>query len=152
MEEVREKYDPLYSVIPPHITLVFPFESDISTLELKEHVHDSLREISPFTLRLQGVTGSGGEYLFLNVKQGNDEIIRIHDLLYTGILKEYYFREVSFIPHITIGRLQSKKDFRQALLQTSKFDSTFETKINSICCEVIANDDQSEPEFWFHFE
>jgi 2'-5' RNA ligase len=111
-----------------------------------------LREISPFTLRLQGVTGNGGEYLFLNVKQGNDEIIRIHDLLYTGILKEYYFREVSFIPHITIGRLQSKKDFRQALLQTRKVDSTFETKINSVCCEVIADDDQSEPEFWFHFE
>ena len=37
IQEIRKKYDELYSIIPPHITLAFPFNDDISNDELKEN-------------------------------------------------------------------------------------------------------------------
>ena len=30
IQEIRKKYDELYKIIPPHITLVFPFKNEIS--------------------------------------------------------------------------------------------------------------------------
>lgn len=38
IESMREKYDPLFGLIPPHITIVFPFESSISNDDLKLHI------------------------------------------------------------------------------------------------------------------
>ena len=35
IESTREKHDPLFRLIPPHITIVFPFKSNISNDELK---------------------------------------------------------------------------------------------------------------------
>ena len=43
--------------------------------------------LHPFNIVLKGVTGSEEEYLFLNVKVGNDQIIELHDKLYSGLLK-----------------------------------------------------------------
>ena len=34
IKNIRKKYDPLYSLIMPHITLVFPFSDNISNQEL----------------------------------------------------------------------------------------------------------------------
>ena len=33
IQDIRDRYDPLASKIAPHITLVFPFESEISSLK-----------------------------------------------------------------------------------------------------------------------
>ena len=38
IESTREKHDPLFRLIPPHITIVFPFKSNISNDELKSHI------------------------------------------------------------------------------------------------------------------
>ena len=38
IENIRQKHDPLFELIPPHITIVFPFKSDISNDELKSHI------------------------------------------------------------------------------------------------------------------
>ena len=34
IDEIREKYDPLSELVRPHITIVFPFEMDITNEEL----------------------------------------------------------------------------------------------------------------------
>ena len=38
IDNLRAKYDPLFSLIQPHVTLVFPFESTITTAVLAQHV------------------------------------------------------------------------------------------------------------------
>lgn len=43
INKIREKYDPLANCIPPHITIVFPFDSDISIDDLKSHVNKVLK-------------------------------------------------------------------------------------------------------------
>ncbi|WP_460288954.1 2'-5' RNA ligase family protein [Clostridium sp. CTA-7] len=50
---MREKYDPLANCIDPHITTVFPFESDIYINELKEHFNEALKDVKKFSVSLK---------------------------------------------------------------------------------------------------
>lgn len=36
INEIRHRYDPLANLLRPHITLVFPFESDMTNDEVEE--------------------------------------------------------------------------------------------------------------------
>lgn len=45
IDEIREKYDPLSNNVRPHITLVFPFESNISKVDLQNSLIPSLQEV-----------------------------------------------------------------------------------------------------------
>ncbi|MGF2614936.1 2'-5' RNA ligase family protein [Rossellomorea vietnamensis] len=150
IEELRAKYDPLYQLITPHMTLVFPFTSDLTAEQLQEHIESVLSYEKPFSITLQGVTGEGSEYLFLNVKEGNDEIIRLHDFLYTGLMKEFLFRELTYIPHLTVGRLDNKGDFIAALNETAQFTEEFKTVITHVVVEEIERNGQSRPEFYYN--
>ena len=147
IEKIREKYDPLYNCIRPHITIVFPFESDISTKELKNHIEDSLKGIGSFKLKLKGITGTSDNYLFLNVKKGNDEIIEMHDKLYSGILEKYLYNRISYIPHITVGKLNDNELFENALNDLENLSDEFETIIDEIYVEQIDENENSIIEF-----
>src|SRR6185437_16315838 len=81
IDRLRAAYDPLASAIAPHITLVFPFEAPLSADGLLTHMRASVATMTPFEIELRGVTGQEDEYLFLNVKRGNDQIIALHDRL-----------------------------------------------------------------------
>ncbi|PLT28647.1 2'-5' RNA ligase family protein [Peribacillus deserti] len=147
IDNIREKYDPLHNLIAPHITLVFPFTSSISSKSLKQHIRVSLRGVEPFQLTMCGITGSGNSYLFLNVKKGNDEIIRLHDRLYGGLLKEHLYKHVTFIPHMTVGRLENQEDFKFALIETDRFKRSFTTIVNEITVEIIDGKQKSNLDF-----
>lgn len=67
IDNIRKQYDPLYELVQPHITLVFPFESQISNEELAEILKVRLQGIKPFELKLGGISkqeDSFGNYLF----------------------------------------------------------------------------------------
>lgn len=55
IQDIRNQYDPLTNKIAPHITLVFPFESEISSNELRQHVRNSLYEFKSFNLTMQRI-------------------------------------------------------------------------------------------------
>jgi 2'-5' RNA ligase len=115
IEQVRWAYDPLAALVPPHITLVFPFTSELSAAAMETHVAQVVGGCGPFAVRLQGVTGHMGEYLFLNVEHGNDQLIALHDRLYTGPLAAHLAPAFTYIPHLTVGRLASSDALRAAL-------------------------------------
>ncbi|WDL95904.1 2'-5' RNA ligase family protein [Alicyclobacillus sp. ALC3] len=134
---IRAKYDPLADLIPPHVTLVFPFESNISKEVLEEHLHEATVGSHPFRIAMTGVTGAEGEYLFLNVKVGNDHIIQLHDKLYSGLLKQYLYRSLTYTPHLTVGRIMDKRMFEIALAKTEEWNEVFETTVREITVESI---------------
>lgn len=134
---LRAKYDPLSTLIPPHVTLVFPFESMITADELQAHLKESIAGLKPFNIVMRGVTGADEEYLFLNVKVGNDEIIQLHDKLYTRILRQHLNRSLTYIPHLTVGRIKDKRGFHLALQGTEGFNETFEAIVHEIIVESI---------------
>lgn len=144
IQGIRDKYDPLATLIAPHITLVFPFESDISNYELERHLKESLEGIKKFRVELKGITGDLEDgYIFLNVKKGNDQIIELHDKLYSGVLEKYLFRKVNYIPHITVGRVEDKVAFNHTIDELEDFKMSFNTEIKKVYVEMISDNDKS---------
>jgi 2'-5' RNA ligase len=140
IEQLRSQYDPLAEAINPHITLVFPFESDLSSNVIHTHIKHAVQGIKPFQIQLQGITGSKGEYLFLNVKIGNDQIIELHDRLYRGLFESYKIKEHTYIPHLTIGRLNDRADYLSALEITLNFKEIFNTLIRDLALIQVGDD------------
>src|SRR6266511_2505960 len=118
IEQLRRRFDPLVSVIKAHITLVFPFESDLTTEQLHSHIRRAVHDIHPFRVRLQGIIEQEGGYLFLNVTRGNNQLIELHDRLYSGLLAAYLSSEHTYVPHVTVGHLTDKTAFLEALEAT----------------------------------
>lgn len=147
IQAVRERFDPLANYIAPHITLVFPFECALSAEELRAHLHTAFAGAKKFNVRLSGVTGDVRDgYLFLNVKQGNDEIIDLHDRLYSGALESFLYRKVTYCPHVTVGRIEQQDAFDLALEELADFQECFEIEIDRIYVENIDSREQSRTE------
>ena len=150
LQTIREQYDPLANCIAPHITLVFPFDSDIPTEDLRLHMNEALKGIKKFCVRLNGFTGDFRDgYLFLNVKQGNDAIVELHDRLYSGILERFLFRGITYCPHVTVGKLQQQAEFENALEQLRGVTDRFETEIAAVYVENIDDLEHSTIELAF---
>ncbi|WP_027626340.1 2'-5' RNA ligase family protein [Clostridium lundense] len=148
IDKIREQYDPLANHVRPHITLVFPFDSDIKTTELKEHISTVLSDITPFEIFLNGITPTNnfGKYLFLNIQKGSEEIIEIHKRLYTGILENYcpdWLKGKTFLPHMTIGNFDNEEKFQIAIKDTRNITDSFKTIVNEISVEIIDENEDS---------
>jgi 2'-5' RNA ligase len=153
IEGIREKYDPLAKCVPPHITLVFPFESDLTEEALKAHLADALKGVQKFPVLLRGITGDFRDgYLFLNVKRGNDQIIELHDRLYAGVLEPFLVRKATYCPHLTVGRLLDPLAFDRAAGALGCYDDSFETVIDKVYVETIAGDGVARVEFEYGLE
>lgn len=141
IQAVRRDYDPLAELVPPHLTLVFPFASELPADALAEHLRAASRGVGPFALRVEGVTGSEDEYLFLNVKRGNDELITLHDRLYTGPLALFFEPRFTYTPHLTVGRVTNPTAFAAALAGArARLPGAFETTVRAISVYRIGAD------------
>ncbi len=89
IENIRQKHDPLFELIPPHITIVFPFKSNISNGELKSHILNLSRGIGKIEIEFANRITSVGNYLFLEVERGKEQIAKVHDMLYTEPLRQF---------------------------------------------------------------
>lgn len=147
IEQLRLRFDPLASRIDPHITLVFPFESALSADQLRAHMQQAIQGMAPFPMRLQGITGHGGEYLFLNVVRGVDRLSELHDRLYSGPLAAYLRPEIPYHPHVTVGRLADPTEFSNALAIVQEMRGTFQTAVREIATVRI----ESDGEIWEEF-
>lgn len=149
INEIREKYDPLAKHVRPHVTLVFTFESSLTSIEIEEHLKKELERTRCFTLTLQEIIkidNHTGKYLFLGIKQGNDEIKEISKKLYTGILQCYkpdWLNEDTFLPHMTIGAFTSKEDLDIAFKDTEAIKNNFTTIVDRISVEIIDENEDS---------
>lgn len=146
INELREKYDPAVNSVAPHITLVFPFKSNIVASEIKKHIEDNIKDIKPFKVKLQGISGEAKNYLFLNVIKGQEELTKIHNKLYSDILEEFkpeFLNTTEFKPHLTIGKVDDAKEFIEAVNDTKDFNEVFETSVNKITVEIIGENQES---------
>lgn len=138
---VRERFDPLALLVPPHLTLVFPFEDTLSDAALEVHVRGVLRGFHRFAVTFRDITAHENEYLFLNVKRGNDTLVALHDALYTGPLARHLLRAHTYVPHVTVGRLPAHQ-LAAALDATSAITRTHEAIIDTITVRAIEDDDK----------
>jgi len=151
IDEIRERYDPLAERVRPHITLVFPFVSEIRASDLKIHLAQALCGIKPFEVTLSGITGDilFERFLFLNIDHGKSEIIEMHKRLYTGILEEFmpvWLKNGAFFPHMTVGKIDDREQFEIAVEETKDRTESFKTIINKVSVEIIEENGDSSIE------
>lgn len=106
IESLRHRHDPQATLIPAHLTLVFPVHLD--AVVLASEVAAIARRTPPvlFTLRsataVRDLTGSGG-HVFLVPHEGFDQIRDLHTDLHRGVCAASLRPDIPFIPHVTIA-------------------------------------------------
>lgn len=128
--------------VAPHITLVFPFDSDITTNELCEHIESVLNNVKPFNVCLQGIepVTNFGNYLCLEVIAGQAELTDIHKKLYTEM---FGGTNIEYTPHLTVGRFDDTNEFNKAIEVTRNIDDRFDMPVDKISVEIIDSNEDS---------
>lgn len=130
INKFRQKYDPQFYLIEPHITLIFPLPESINKDHLTLHIENILSAWKIFPIHLQGFQKSWDKYLFLMVQEGKENALKLHNELYTGILAEYSRDNTTFIPHLTLGVFTKNiVQYSHALEEAQQLDLDY-------CCMV----------------
>ena len=140
IQEVRLKYDNLAKLVPPHVTLVFPFSDSICDSELVSLVKSKIQNLAPFYVNFKGVlldydTYTNSHFIYLKCIEGSDNIQKIHDILYSTFpLSSHLNTNIKYIPHITLGHTDN--------INIKLYDN-FESIIDEIVIEKIGEHDES---------
>ncbi len=104
IDALRRKYDPTAERVAAHIPLVFPLdERAVSRAALAEHAAGVAARWQAFPLHLCGLVKSWDHWLFLTPREGNEELIWLHDDLYSGILAPQRSTTIEYVPHVGLG-------------------------------------------------
>lgn len=104
VEAFRRRHDPMAALIPAHLSLVFPFPTALSRLQVETHVKRVASHWPPIPVSLRGVRLHANEFVFLMAARGAAAIGALHDRLYTRSILPYLRRDLAYEPHITIAR------------------------------------------------
>ncbi len=99
----RETYDPTCQLIREHLPVLMPVPDTVVKKEIISHISPILSHRTPFVIHLQGLFKSWDHWLLLGVKEGYDQIVRLHDEIYSGPLKPYLREDLPFSPHVGLG-------------------------------------------------
>lgn len=146
INDLRQKYDPMVTVIKPHLTIVFPIpENDITEKILINQIQEKINIVSSFSIQFSGLERSWDNNLFLTTKTGTDDIRKLHDSLYTGILEPFLRRDIPFSPHITLGSFQEDpKQYVLAEEDAKQKNFSFEERVDGI--SLIKGDGKLPPQ------
>ena len=120
INQLRMKYDPHFKLIEPHITLMFPVSEAIGDKNLVHHLECVLGGRKPFSFHLQGFQISSDDHLFLLIQEGNSNLIRLHNEVYTGILAYHLIKDIPFVPHLTLGVLSMDPNEQERILEEAR--------------------------------
>ena len=145
IDAIRERFDPLARAVRPHITLVFPFESDMSNEDLMLILSSRLASVKPFDICLGSFSkhiDDFGYTLFLDVLRGGQEIRRINRLLYDHEFSAFD-AGYPYIPHITVGKLDTEVQLDQAFESVQNLSDRFTATVRKISVEEIGENEES---------
>jgi len=104
VEAFRARHDPMAALIPAHLTLVFPFPTSLTRLQVETHVKRVVSRWPPIPVTFRAVRMHANEFVFLMASRGAESLGELHDRLYTRSLLPYLRRDLPYEPHITIAR------------------------------------------------
>ncbi len=103
VDALRARDDPTSTLVRDHVTLVFPLPDTVGRDALSAHARAVARRWTPFRLHLTGLHESWDHWLLLGAREGSDEMVRLHDELYTGLLAPHLRRDLPYAPHVGLG-------------------------------------------------
>ncbi|MBL0123556.1 MAG: 2'-5' RNA ligase family protein [Betaproteobacteria bacterium] len=104
IEPFRRRFDPMADDLPAHVTLVYPFPTNLTITQLASHIRRIIGNWPSLPVSFRDVEGILDEFVFLMLRDRADAIVALHDKLYRGILKAYLRDDISYVPHVTLGR------------------------------------------------
>lgn len=138
----REKNDPLAAMIPPHITLVFPFDDPMPDESLINWVHQVAQQHRPITANFSAPIDNGGEQVWLEVTKGYEDITALHKALYADHLQSYLRTDPLYTPHVTLGSSLGGIENLHETLTATRFESK-PFYLDRIIVESIRDTDQA---------
>jgi 2'-5' RNA ligase len=133
IEAFRARHDPTAALVPAHLTLVFPFPTALSQLQIETHVRRVASLWPPVPITLRRTRTEANEFLFLMVSRGAASIKGLHDRLYTRSLAPHLRRELAYEPHITLARYA---EFDRLEAAAAEADEAFTGEWSDIIREV----------------
>jgi 2'-5' RNA ligase len=119
----RRAHYPTAHLVEPHLTVVFPIPAAIGDEVFREHVRARVSRTPAFEIRLKGIGKTWDHWLYLAVAEGREEVIALHDALYTGDLRPYLWTDQPYVPHVGLGHFAVQGDTRDPLeLRSRAFD------------------------------
>jgi len=104
VEAFRARHDPMAAKIPAHLTLVFPFATNLTRLQLETHVRRVASKWPPVPVTFRAIRMHASEFVFLMASRGAASVTALHEALYTRSLRPHRRLEFPYEPHITLAR------------------------------------------------
>jgi len=104
IEALRARHDPMAAQVPAHLTLVFPFGTNLKRLQMETHVRRVAAKWPPIAVTFRAIRMHGNEFVFLMAGRGAASVTAFHDRLYTRSLRPHLRPEFPYEPHITVAR------------------------------------------------
>jgi 2'-5' RNA ligase len=139
IQVLRTQFDFLFSQVPAHLTLVFPLETNEVDFEA---IRVIAKETSPIDAMIAGPSGSPDHLMYLTLTQGNDSVIALHRRLYQTLFPKSYDRIYSYLPHVTVGRFDDKKDMVNAIHNTPMIEPASVRLDKMIIVEICSGGDR----------
>ena len=105
----RMKYEPYASLMPVHVPFVFPTPEEVGRKKLEAHISKVLKDWKPFHVHFCKLEKTWDHWLYVGAEEGHDQVVQLHDHLYTGILAPYLRKDLPFHPHIGLGLFSKEK-------------------------------------------
>lgn len=126
IQEFRKTNDPLlYTVVEPHIPLVFPV-TGISEDEFTTEILKQVECCNSFNFVIRCAVVNKDSFLeyshtLLVPDEGFSHIVKLHDKLYDGMLINERRLDIDYIPHIGIG---TSKDIQQCKIMADRLNES----------------------------
>lgn len=145
VEAFRARHDPVAGLVPAHLTLVFPFPTALTAIQVETHVRKVAAGWPPVRVVFRGVRGVANEFVFLMAARGAEAVTRLHDKLYARSLLPHLRKDLEYAPHITIARQPEPARYEAALAEaTEALRGEYTGLIRSLSLLSVAPDGKIE--------
>lgn len=145
IEAFRRRHDPAAALIAAHLSLVFPFPTALSRLQVATHVCRVAGGWPPIPVTFRQVRTEANEFVFLMAARGAASITALHDRLYTRSLQPHLRRDLAYAPHITLARHPEPARLEAAIAEAENaFRAEFEDVIRSVTLLAVERNGRIE--------
>lgn len=149
LKALRDRHGGAYfdPSLGPHLTLVFPVE-EVEESAAVSHLHAVASDTPPFQAAFRAVLPvkddfSSDTFLYLVPDEGLSGIVRLHDRLYSGPLADALRLDISYVPHVTLGRFSSARIAKALADDLNAQDPALTTRVETV--ELFRLTDGSAP-------
>jgi 2'-5' RNA ligase len=146
IEAFRREHDPAAALIAAHLSLVFPFPTAHTRLQVETHVQRVVSRWPPIPVTFRRVRMHANEFLFLMASRGAASVSALHDKLYTRSFAPHLRRDIPYEPHITLARYAELPRLEAALGQAEDaIGGEFSGVIRDVTLISVARDGRIDP-------